>query len=98
MLTSTTGSCYSQARRVPLDIASRYHAHSIDWMIMASAPASNMPGAPRRRSTTAIRLGAAYRAIVDPLDLPDRRLGPHAAPTCSGGSRRVREPSRWRTA
>jgi hypothetical protein len=59
-----------QARRVPVDIATRYHAHSIDWTyhnvesgLLYAQPllAALNEGDPT---------GMAYRALIDPLDLP----------------------------
>jgi hypothetical protein len=59
----------AQARRVPVDIASRYRGYAIDWTrhdgvgVLYAAPlmtALNQGDA----------VGAAYRAVSDPLDVP----------------------------
>lgn len=64
-----------QARRVPVDIASRYHAHSLDWtthdltarLVYARRLLQALnEGDPR---------GAAYRTLVAPLDAPEDVVG-----------------------
>jgi hypothetical protein len=59
-----------QARRVPVDIETRYHAHSLDWtyhdLTAATLDAQQMLRALNEGDAT----GAAYRGFVDPLDIP----------------------------
>jgi hypothetical protein len=58
-----------QARRVPVDLATRYHAYSRDWTSHGLAGlvyAQPLLAALNEGDVT----GAAYRAAVHPLDLP----------------------------
>ena len=58
-----------QARRVPVDLATRYHAYSRDWTSYGLAGlvyAQPLLAALNEGDVT----GAAYRAAVHPLDLP----------------------------
>jgi hypothetical protein len=59
-----------QARRVPVDIASRYHAHSIDWTYHNLAAGLLYA----RPLLTALNegdaTGTAYRSSITPLDVP----------------------------
>ena len=59
-----------QAERVPVDIAARYHAHSIDWTNHAAAAGLQFAGPLLTALNEGDIAGAAYRALVDPLDLP----------------------------
>jgi hypothetical protein len=59
-----------QAERVPVDIAARYHAHSIDWTNHAAAAGLQFAGPLLAALNEGDIAGAAYRALVDPLDLP----------------------------
>ena len=59
----------AQARRVPVDIESRYHGYSLDWTLHDLAGllyAQPLLTALNQGDT----LGAAYRAVTDPLDIP----------------------------
>jgi hypothetical protein len=59
----------AQARRVPVDIETRYHGYSIDWTLHGLAGllhAQPLLTALNVGDTT----GAAYRAVTDPLDVP----------------------------
>jgi hypothetical protein len=64
-----------QARRVPVDIASRYHAHSLDWTL------HDLTGGPTYADQLLKALndgdvsGQAYRGVVDPLDAATDVLG-----------------------
>ena len=62
-----------QAKRVPVDIASRYHAHSLDWNLhdLTSLYADPLLRALNVGDTA----GAAYRGLVDPLDVPTDVVG-----------------------
>ena len=59
-----------QARRLPIDMASRYHGHSVDWNLhdlqAGLLYAQRILGA----LNTGDKTGAAYRQAVDPLDYP----------------------------
>lgn len=59
-----------QARRVPVDIASRYHAHSIDWMNHGLGAGLQYVGPLLAALNNGDPSGAAYRAVVDPVDVP----------------------------
>jgi len=59
-----------QARRVPVDIASRYHAHSIDWMNHGIGADLQYVGPLLAALNNGDPSGAAYRAVVDPVDVP----------------------------
>jgi hypothetical protein len=64
-----------QTRRVPVDIASRYHAHSLDWtyhdVTAGALYAQQMLRALNEGDVT----GAAYRGLIDPLDVPTDIMG-----------------------
>jgi hypothetical protein len=64
-----------QTRRVPVDIASRYHAHSLEWtyhdLTAGTLYAQQMLRALNEGDVT----GAAYREFVDPLDMPADIIG-----------------------
>ena len=64
-----------QAKRVPVDLATRYHAHSIDWtyhdLTAGLLYAQPLLAALNEGDVT----GTAYRGIIDPLDLPTDVLG-----------------------
>jgi len=64
-----------QARRVPVDLATRYHAHSIDWtyhdLTAGLLYAQPLLAALNEGDVT----GAAYRGVIDPLDVPTDVLG-----------------------
>jgi hypothetical protein len=59
-----------QSQRVPVDIATRYHAHSIEWtyhdLTSGTLYAQRMLRALNDGDVT----GAAYSSLVDPLDVP----------------------------
>jgi hypothetical protein len=55
---------------IPVDIAARYHAHSIDWTNHAAAAGLQFAGPLLAALNEGDIAGAAYRALVDPLDLP----------------------------
>lgn len=59
-----------QARRLPFDMVTRYHGHSVDWTVH-DLEAGLLYG---RRILSALNVGdptgRAYRQIVDALDLP----------------------------
>ena len=59
-----------QARRLPFDMVARYHGHSVDWTFhdleAGLLYAQRILAALNDGDPT----GAAYRQIVDPLDLP----------------------------
>ena len=59
-----------QARRLPIDMASRYHGHSVDWNLhdlqAGLLYAQRILGA----LNTGDKTGAAYRQVIDPLDYP----------------------------
>lgn len=60
----------NQAKRLPIDMATRYHGHSVDWTLH-DASAGLLYA---QRILNALNIGdptgAAYRQTVDPLDLP----------------------------
>ena len=59
----------AQARRVPVDIASRYHGYSLDWTLHDVAGllyAQPLLNALNQGDTP----GSGYRAVSDPLDVP----------------------------
>jgi hypothetical protein len=64
-----------QAKRVPVDLESRYHAHSIDWtyhdLTAGLLYAQPVLAALNEGDVT----GAAYRGVIDPLDVPTDVLG-----------------------
>ena len=64
-----------QARRLPLDMANRYHGHSVDWTVHDIE--SGLLYAQRIISAlnTGDPTGNAYRQAVHPLDLPTDVLG-----------------------
>ena len=64
-----------QARRLPLDMVARYHGHSVDWTLHDLEAGLQYA----QRILTALNNGdpswAAYRQVVDPLDLPTDIVG-----------------------
>ena len=64
-----------QAKRLPVDMASRYHAHSIDWtyhdLRAGLQYAQPLLAALNEGDVT----GAAYRGAITPLDLPNDVVG-----------------------
>lgn len=64
-----------QARRVPVDLATRYHAHSLEWTAhnlgAGLVYARNLLAALNEGDAT----GRAYRGTVVPLDLPNDVVG-----------------------
>jgi hypothetical protein len=60
----------AQARRVPVDIAGRYHAHSIDWTYhdLAAGLLHAQPLLVALNQGDA--RGVAYRGVTTPLDIP----------------------------
>ena len=64
-----------QAKRVPVNLETRYHAHSIDWTYHDLAAdllyARPMLAALNEGDVT----GAAYRGVIHPLDVPTDVLG-----------------------
>ena len=64
-----------QAKRVPVDLATRYHAHSVDWtyhdLTAGLLYAQPVLAALNEGDVT----GAAYRGVIDPLDVPTDVLG-----------------------
>jgi len=64
-----------QAKRVPVDIETRYHAYSLDWtyhdLTSTLLYAQSLLKALNEGDAT----GAAYRGVVDPLDVPTDVLG-----------------------
>lgn len=62
-----------QAERVPVDIASRYHAYSLEWNLhdLSALYADPLLGALNVGDST----GGAYRGLVDPLDVPTDIVG-----------------------
>jgi hypothetical protein len=59
-----------QTRRVPVDIASRYHAHSLDWTYHDLTAGTLYAQQMLRALNEGDVAGAAYRGLVDPLDVP----------------------------
>jgi hypothetical protein len=59
-----------QTRRLPVDIAGRYHAHSLDWTFHDVTGGARYAQAMLRALNEGDVTGAAYRALVDPLDVP----------------------------
>jgi len=63
-----------QARRLPVDLATRYHAHSLDWtyhdLTAGLLYAQPLLTALNQGDVT----GSAYRGVIDPLDLPTDAL------------------------
>jgi hypothetical protein len=64
-----------QTRRVPVDIASRYHAHSLDWTYHDLSGGALYAQAMLRALNEGDVSGAAYRGLVDPLDVPTDVMG-----------------------
>jgi hypothetical protein len=63
-----------QAKRVPVDLESRYHAHSLEWTYYDPAGqlyAQALLAALNAGDVT----GAAYRGAINPLDLPTDIVG-----------------------
>lgn len=65
----------NQAKRLPIDMATRYHGHSVDWTLHDLTAgllyAQRILGALNTGDPT----GTAYRQVVDPLDLPTDIVG-----------------------
>ena len=65
----------NQAKRLPIDMATRYHGHSVDWTLHDLTAGLVYA----QRILTALNVGdpsgAAYRQAVDPLDLPTDIVG-----------------------
>jgi GH24 family phage-related lysozyme (muramidase) len=64
-----------QARRVPVDIETRYHAHSLDWTYHDLTAASLYAQQMLRALNEGDAAGTAYRGSVDPLDVPTDIIG-----------------------
>jgi hypothetical protein len=64
-----------QVRRVPVDIGSRYHAHSIEWTYHDLTSGALYAQRMLRALNEGDGAGAAYRGAVDPLDIPTDVLG-----------------------
>jgi hypothetical protein len=64
-----------QAQRVPVDIATRYHAHSIDWTFHDLNGGALYAQQMLRALNDGDVTGSAYRALVDPLDVPTDVMG-----------------------
>jgi len=63
-----------QARRVPVDLATRYHAYSLDWTYYDMA--GLLYAQPLLAALNAGDLtGAAYRGALNPLDVPTDVVG-----------------------
>ena len=64
-----------QARRLPIDMVSRYHGHSVDWTLHDLDAGLLFA----RRILTALNTGdptgVAYRQTIDPLEVPTDVLG-----------------------
>ena len=59
-----------QARRLPLDMLARYHGHSVDWTLHDLESGLHYAERILRALNTGDPTGAAYRELVQPLDLP----------------------------
>src|SRR3990170_7950453 len=59
-----------QTRRVPVDIGSRYHAHSLDWTYHDLTGGALYAQRILRALNEGDVAGAAYRGAVDRLDVP----------------------------
>jgi hypothetical protein len=64
-----------QAKRVPVDIETRYHAYSLDWTYHDLNSSLLYAQALLRALNEGDATGAAYRGVVDPLDIPTDVLG-----------------------
>jgi hypothetical protein len=65
-----------QARRLPVDLAARYHAHSIDWTAHDLTAGLRYVQPLLAALNAGDVTGAAYRRLIDPLDTPsDEALG-----------------------
>ena len=60
----------AQARRVPVDIESRYHAYSLDWTFHDLGSRLLYAQALLTALNQGDATGAAYQGVVDPLDVP----------------------------
>ena len=65
----------NQARRLPIDMASRYHGHSVDWTLHDLTAGLLYAQQILNALNTGDPTGAAYRQAVDPLDLPTDIVG-----------------------
>lgn len=65
----------NQARRLPIDMATRYHGHSVDWTLHDASEGLLYAQRILEALNTGDPSGAAYRQAVDPLDLPTDILG-----------------------
>ncbi|HKV98808.1 MAG TPA: hypothetical protein VJN96_03230 [Vicinamibacterales bacterium] len=64
-----------QAQRVPVDIATRYHAHSLDWTYHDLSNGALYAQQILRALNEGDLSGAAYRQVTDPLDTPTDIIG-----------------------
>ncbi len=64
-----------QATRVPVDIASRYHAHSLDWTTHDLTGRLEYARRLLQALNEGDHTGAAYRDLVAPVDVPDDVVG-----------------------
>src|SRR4051812_18021871 len=64
-----------QIRRVPVDIASRYRAQSLAWNTHPVTTGALYAQQILRALNSGDVAGSAYRALVDPLDLPTDIIG-----------------------
>ena len=64
-----------QARRVPVDIANRYHAHSLDWTYHDLASGLLYAQPLLAALNEGDSRGLAYRSTTTPLDVPSDVLG-----------------------
>jgi hypothetical protein len=69
-----------QAQRVPVDIATRYHAHSLDWTYHDLSNGALYAQQILRALNEGDLSGAAYRQVTDPLDAPTDIIG-HLPPS-----------------
>jgi len=64
-----------QTRRVPVDLATRYHAHSLDWTFHDLTRGVHYAQPMLRALNEGDAAGAAYRALVAGLDVPTDVIG-----------------------
>jgi hypothetical protein len=64
-----------QVRRVPVDIGSRYHAHSLEWTYHDLTAGALYSQRMLRALNEGDVAGAAYRGAVDTLDVPTDVMG-----------------------
>ena len=60
----------AQARRVPVDIETRYHAYSLDWTFHDLSSRLLYSQALLAALNQGDATGAGYQSVVDPLDVP----------------------------